>query len=114
VLEQIADDVRDIILVDGNSTGATLITARSCRPPSELGRKKASAKAARSARVSWPRRGDIVVTMGADGSMAPGEIWHYLHFLAIGYDFVKGSRFTGGKGSLDITTFRWLGNRRNG
>lgn len=32
VLKQIADDVDEIILVDGNSTDATLITARSNRP----------------------------------------------------------------------------------
>jgi glycosyltransferase involved in cell wall biosynthesis len=55
--------------------------------------------------------GDIIVTMDADGSMAPQEIRHYLHFLTNGYDFVKGSRFIAGGGSLDITPFRRLGNR---
>ena len=55
--------------------------------------------------------GDIIVTMDADGSMAPQEIRHYLHFLSNGYDFVKGSRLLGGGGSLDITRFRRLGNR---
>ncbi|HEY9263185.1 MAG TPA: glycosyltransferase family 2 protein, partial [Mycobacterium sp.] len=35
----------------------------------------------------------------------------YIHFLANGYDFAKGSRFIGGGGSLDITPFRRLGNR---
>ena len=55
--------------------------------------------------------GDIVVMMDADGSMAPQEIAHYLHFLANGFDFVKGSRFMGGGGSLDISVSRRLGNR---
>src|SRR4029077_13525991 len=55
--------------------------------------------------------GDILVMMDADGSMAPQEIRHYLHFLTNGYDFVKGSRFVAGGGSLDITRFRRLGNR---
>jgi Glycosyl transferase family 2 len=55
--------------------------------------------------------GDIIVMMDADGSMAPQEIRHYLHFLTNGYDFVKGSRFIAGGGSLDITAFRRLGNR---
>src|SRR5690349_12125548 len=32
VLEQVADEVNEVILVDGNSTDATLITARSYRP----------------------------------------------------------------------------------
>ena len=52
-----------------------------------------------------------VVMMDADGSMAPQEIPHYLHFLNNGYDFVKGSRFVAGGGSLDITRLRTLGNR---
>ena len=34
-----------------------------------------------------------------------------MHFLANGYDFVKGSRFISGGSSLDITWFRQLGNR---
>jgi hypothetical protein len=42
--------------------------------------------------------------------MSPQEIRHYLHFLKNGYDFVKGSRFISGGGSLDITPFRGLGN----
>jgi hypothetical protein len=54
---------------------------------------------------------DVIVMMDADGSMAPQEITHYLYFLANGYDFVKGSRFVGGGGSLDITLIRKLGNR---
>ena len=54
--------------------------------------------------------GDVIVMMDADGSMSPQEIRHYLHFLANGYDFVKGSRFISGGGSLDITPFRRLGN----
>jgi hypothetical protein len=33
-----------------------------------------------------------------------------VHFLTNGYDFVKGSRFISGGGSLDITWFRQLGN----
>jgi hypothetical protein len=33
-----------------------------------------------------------------------------VHFLANGYDFVKGSRFISGGGSLDITLIRRLGN----
>ncbi len=53
---------------------------------------------------------DIIVMMDADGSMSPQEIRHYLHFLTNGYDFVKGSRFISGGGSLDITPFRGLGN----
>lgn len=49
--------------------------------------------------------------MDADGSMSPAEIPHYLHFLQNGYDFVKGSRFVEGGGSLDITPIRRMGNQ---
>ncbi|MFD0274841.1 glycosyltransferase family 2 protein [Kitasatospora sp. NPDC127111] len=55
--------------------------------------------------------GEYVVTMDADGSMWPGEIPHYLHFLDNGYDFVKGSRRIAGGGSLDLGRVRSLGHR---
>ncbi|MGP4058023.1 glycosyltransferase family 2 protein [Mycobacterium sp. 4D054] len=111
VLEQITDDVDEIILVDGRSTDATVITARSYRPDitvvSQQGTGKGDALRAGFAAAT----GDVVVMMDADGSMAPQEIRHYLHFLANGYDFVKGSRFIAGGGSLDITPFRRAGNK---
>ena len=47
VLEQINDDVDEIILVDGASTDATLITALVTAPTSGWCRRKASARAAR-------------------------------------------------------------------
>jgi glycosyltransferase involved in cell wall biosynthesis len=111
VLEQIADDVSEIILVDGNSTDATLITARSYRPDIKVVPQEGVGKGSALRTGFLAATGDIIVAMDADGSMAPQEIRHYLHFLANGYDFVKGSRFIGGGGSLDITRFRRLGNR---
>ena len=111
VLEQIADDVSEVILVDGNSTDATLITARSCRPDIKVVPQQGIGKGSALRSGFLAATGDIIVMMDADGSMAPHEIRHYLHFLANGYDFVKGSRFIAGGGSLDITPFRRLGNR---
>jgi glycosyltransferase involved in cell wall biosynthesis len=111
VLEQIADDVDEIILVDGNSTDATLITARSYRPDIRVVPQEGIGKGSALRTGFLAATGDIIVMMDADGSMAPQEIRHYLHFLTNGYDFVKGSRFVVGGGSLDITTFRRLGNR---
>jgi glycosyltransferase involved in cell wall biosynthesis len=111
VLEQIADDVSEVILVDGNSTDATLITARSCRPDIRVVPQEGIGKGSALRAGFLAATGDIIVMMDADGSMSPQEIRHYLHFLANGYDFVKGSRFIAGGGSLDITTFRRLGNR---
>jgi glycosyltransferase involved in cell wall biosynthesis len=111
VLEQIADDVDEIILVDGDSTDATLITARRYRPDIKVVPQDGAGKGSALRTGFLAATGDIIVMMDADGSMAPQEIRHYLHFLNNGYDFVKGSRFTGGGGSLDITRFRRLGNR---
>jgi glycosyltransferase involved in cell wall biosynthesis len=110
VLEQVADEVHEIILVDGNSTDATVITARSYRPDVKVVRQEGAGKGSALREGFLAASGDIIVMMDADGSMAPQEIRHYLHFLANGYDFVKGSRFIVGGGSLDITTFRRMGN----
>jgi glycosyltransferase involved in cell wall biosynthesis len=111
VLEQIADDVDEVILVDGNSTDATLITARSARPDVKVVTQEGNGKGSALRTGFLAASGDIIVMMDADGSMAPQEIRHYLHFLTNGYDFVKGSRFIAGGGSADITPFRRLGNR---
>lgn len=110
VLEQIADDVDEIILVDGDSTDATLITARSYRPDIRVVSQDGPGKGSALRTGFLAAKGDLIVMMDADGSMAPQEIRHYVHFLSNGYDFVKGSRFIGGGGSLDITPFRRLGN----
>ena len=111
VLGQITDDVDEVIIVDGNSTDATLITARSVRPDVKIVTQEGAGKGSALRTGFLAATGDIIVMMDADGSMTPDEITHYLHFLSNGYDFVKGSRFIPGGGSLDITPFRQLGNR---
>lgn len=110
VLEQVADEVNEIILVDGNSTDATVITALGYRPDLKVVRQEGAGKGSALREGFLAASGDVIVMMDADGSMAPQEIRHYLHFLANGYDFVKGSRFIVGGGSLDITPVRRLGN----
>ncbi|MGC9541906.1 glycosyltransferase family 2 protein [Streptomyces sp. UG1] len=110
VFAQIPDCVDEVILVDGASVDATVHMARECLPgvrsvpQSGPGKGNALRTGFRSA------TGDYIVMMDADGSMSPTEIPHFLHFLDHGYDFVKGSRFIAGGGSLDITWFRQLGN----
>jgi len=111
VLEQIPDTVTEIILVDGNSTDVTLTTARSYRPDIRVVRQEGIGKGDALRSGFLAATGDVIVMIDADGSMSPKEISHYLHFLANGYDFVKGSRFISGGGSLDISRFRSVGNK---
>ncbi len=111
VLEQIVDEVTEIILVDGNSTDVTLVTARRCRPDVRVVPQQGAGKGSALRTGFLAASGDIIVMMDADGSMLPSEITHYVHFLSNGYDFVKGSRFISGGSSLDITPFRRLGNK---
>ncbi|WP_255506832.1 glycosyltransferase family 2 protein [Mycolicibacterium sp. 018/SC-01/001] len=111
VLEQITDDVDEIVLVDGNSTDATVITAKSARPDIRVVSQQGTGKGDALRTGFHAATGDVIVMMDADGSMAPQEIKHFLHFLSSGYDFVKGSRFIAGGGSSDITPLRRLGNK---
>jgi glycosyltransferase involved in cell wall biosynthesis len=67
---------------------------------------KGNALAAGFARVT----GDIVVMFDADGSADPEEIERFVAALTDGADFAKGSRFTEGGGSADITPVRRAGN----
>ena len=111
VLEEVPACVDEIILVDGNSTDATLVTARSCRSDVCVVSQERTGKGDALRAGIMAASGDVIVMMDADGSMSPKEIPHFLYFLSNGYDFVKGSRFMGGGGSLDITRLRRLGNR---
>ncbi|MFI6445771.1 glycosyltransferase family 2 protein [Kitasatospora sp. NPDC050543] len=111
VFEQIPRCVDEVILVDGSSSDATVPVARHCLPSvrsvQQSGPGKGNALRTGFAAAS----GEYIVMMDADGSMWPGEIPHFLHFLDNGYDFVKGSRCIAGGGSLDFTRIRSLGNR---
>jgi glycosyltransferase involved in cell wall biosynthesis len=110
VLEQIADEATEIIVVDGDSTDVTLVTARRSRPDIRVVPQQGPGKGSALRTGFLAATGDIIVMMDADGSMSPAEIPHYVHFIANGYDFVKGSRFISGGSSLDITWFRQFGN----
>jgi glycosyltransferase involved in cell wall biosynthesis len=103
--------VHEVILVDGGSVDGTVMAARRALPQIVTvlqGRRgKGNALAAGFARVT----GDIVVMFDADGSADPAEIGRFVEALRQGADFAKGSRFTSGGGSADITWVRNLGNK---
>lgn len=110
VLEHVPDCVDEIILVD-SSTDVTRLIARSCRPDVRIISSPQKGKGNALRMGFQAARGDLIIAMDADGSMSPDEIPQYVYFLSHGYDFVKGSRFVGGGGSLDITPIRRAGNR---
>ena len=103
--------VHEVILVDGGSVDGTVMAARRALPDIvtvlQTRRGKGNALAAGFARAT----GDIVVMFDADGSADPAEITRFVEALKDGADFAKGSRFTPGGGSADITTIRHYGNR---
>jgi glycosyltransferase involved in cell wall biosynthesis len=111
VLQQVPAEVDEILLIDGDSTDATSQIARHYLPAAKVIPQSGPGKGSALRTGFRHATGDIIVTIDADGSMSPQEIPHYVHFLANGYDFVKGSRFVGGGGSLDLTRTRSLGNQ---
>ncbi|WP_405593198.1 glycosyltransferase family 2 protein [Streptomyces sp. NBC_01092] len=110
VFEQIPDCVDEVILVDGDSSDATVHMARHCLPTVRHVEQSGPGKGNALRTGFLAAVGDYIVMIDADGSMLPEEIPHYLHFLDNGFDFVKGSRFIAGGGSLDITRIRRWGN----
>jgi glycosyltransferase involved in cell wall biosynthesis len=111
VLGHVPPRVGEVILVDGHSTDVTKIMAVSCRPDIRIVSQDEHGKGHALRAGFAAARGDIIVAMDADGSMAPSEIPNFIYFLEHGFDFVKGSRFIGGGGSLDLTKVRRVGNR---
>jgi glycosyltransferase involved in cell wall biosynthesis len=111
VFARIPACVDEIVLVDGHSTDDTVAVAQALRPSVRIvlqeGRGKGNALACGFAAA----RGDIIVMLDADGSTDPAEIPAYVAPLLDGADFAKGSRFTAGGGSVDITPMRAAGNR---
>ncbi|HTB50362.1 MAG TPA: glycosyltransferase family 2 protein [Solirubrobacteraceae bacterium] len=101
----------EVIIVDGHSTDGTPKIAQEILPSARViyqpGQGKGDALRSGFAAAS----GDILVMLDADGSADPAEIPRFLQALLAGADFAKGSRFTDGAGSDDITRVRRVGNR---
>lgn len=102
--------VDEIVLVDGGSVDGTVEVARELVPEIRVivqnRRGKGNALACGFAAAT----GDIVVMIDADGSMDPAELPRYVASLTAGAHFVKGTRFSHGGGSADITPIRRVGN----
>jgi glycosyltransferase involved in cell wall biosynthesis len=110
VLQALPAGLHEVILVDGHSVDDTIEVTRRLRPDVKIvqqtRRGKGNALACGFAEVT----GDLIVMLDADGSADPGEIPAFVAALAAGAEFAKGTRFSRGGGSHDITRLRRLGN----
>jgi glycosyltransferase involved in cell wall biosynthesis len=104
-------DLHEVILVDGHSVDGTPDVARRLRPDIRVVNQTRTGKGNALACGFAAATGDIIVMIDADGSTDPGEIPRFVAALTAGADFAKGSRFTSGAGSTDITPLRKLGNK---
>jgi glycosyltransferase involved in cell wall biosynthesis len=103
--------VDEVVLVDGHSTDDTVAVTRRLRPDIKVitqpGKGKGDALRAGFNACS----GDIIVAIDGDGSTHGREILQFVSALVAGADFAKGSRFSSGGSSDDITIRRRLGNK---
>jgi glycosyltransferase involved in cell wall biosynthesis len=103
--------VHEIIVVDGHSIDNTTEVARKLRPDVRVIMQNRKGKGNALACGFAVATGDVIAMIDADGSADPGEIPLFVETLTRGADFAKGTRFTLGGGSSDITRIRRLGNR---
>src|ERR1700754_718061 len=102
--------VHEIIVVDGHSTDDTVETAHRLLPWVKVINQTRTGKGNALACGFAAATGDLIVMFDADGSADPAEIPAFVAALVAGADFAKGSRFTAGGGSDDITPLRFAGN----
>jgi glycosyltransferase involved in cell wall biosynthesis len=111
VFDLLPRNLHEVIVVDGRSVDGTIETAQRLRPDVVVVRQNRRGKGNALACGFAAVTGDIIVMLDADGSADPGEIPLFVQALMDGADYAKGSRFTEGGGSGDITRTRAWGNR---
>jgi glycosyltransferase involved in cell wall biosynthesis len=111
VFSRLPPDLFELILVDGHSTDGTVEVARALYPAVRVLYQPGHGKGDALCCGFRACRGDIVVTLDADGSTDAAEIPLFVAALRCGADFVKGTRFGCGGGSTDLTRMRAAGNR---
>ncbi|HEY2080520.1 MAG TPA: glycosyltransferase [Streptosporangiaceae bacterium] len=103
--------VDEVVLVDGHSVDDTLAVTAALCPQAKVVSQPGSGKGDALRAGFAAATGDILVTIDADGSTDGAEIIRFVSALVAGADFAKGSRFSSGGGSDDITGVRRYGNR---
>jgi len=110
VFADLPDGIDEVVLVDGGSIDRTVEVARQLRPDVVVVQQTRTGKGNALACGFAACTSDIIVMIDADGSTDPKEIPLFVEKLVNGDDFVKGSRFSHGGHSHDITKLRKLGN----
>jgi len=103
--------VHEVILVDGNSVDDTVATAQRLMPEVRVVHQTRKGKGNALACGFEAVTGDVVVMFDADCSADPDEIPRFVQALVDGADVAKGTRYSHGGGSDDITLLRNVGNR---
>ncbi|GID92697.1 glycosyltransferase family 2 protein [Amorphoplanes digitatis] len=88
--------VHEVVVVDGRSQDDTVAVAREVRPDVVVIRQTRSGKGNALVCGFAASTGDIVVTLNADGSADPGEIYRFVDALLSGAEAAHGSRFRPG------------------
>jgi len=102
--------IDEVILVDGRSTDNTVEVALQLMPSIKVVMEKRKGKGVAMRAGYAASTSDIIVLLDADGSNDPREIPSFIERLMQGADMVKGSRFSVGGGTTDMTMIRKLGN----
>lgn len=103
--------VDQIVVIDGGSVDGTPEVARELWPDATIITQTRAGKGNALACGFLAATGDIIVMIDGDGSTDPAEIPLFVATLVAGADLAKGSRFSRGGGSDDITHLRRLGNK---
>ena len=97
VLPKIPEWVYEVLLVDGHSVDRTVEVAKKIRPDCRILQQPGKGKSDALKYGVEQAKGDIVITLDADGTTDPEEISNFIEPLLKGYDFAKGSRFLNGR-----------------
>ena len=111
VFARLPKELHEVIVVDGHSVDDTIDVARELRPDVRIVTQSRRGKGNALACGFAAATGDIIAMIDADGSTDPAEIPLFVQALENGADFAKGTRFTAGGGSSDITPLRSAGNK---
>jgi glycosyltransferase involved in cell wall biosynthesis len=110
-LDLLPEYIDEVVVVVGNSRDNTLHVAVNHVRPSIVLTQSSKGKGAALSLGFQNSTADLVAIIDSDGSMDSDELRGLFLELLSGVDVVKGSRYTTGGGSIDLTWFRSIGNR---